>query len=702
MSGGLPALDAVASLWAPALWRASWQGAVALALAWAACRLLPRLPGTLRCWIWRLAYLKLAVALCWSAPVRVPVLPAAAPAPSMVVPARLPELSPSRQTVVRSAAPEVPSAPAGPAVLSTTALLILFWSLGVVLSFGRLGRRWLHAQRLVAASVPVADPVITGTLEALAGRLRLRGVGVRYGAVGTPVLVGVLRPVIVLPAALEATPDELRLALAHELAHVRRRDLLWGWLPALSGCLFWFHPLVWLGRREWFLAQEMACDELTLHLTQARPAEYGALLLALAARRHPSDLIDPSVAGVLNTGCSLERRLEMLSHFSSHAADRLRAVGMVLTTLALAGIIPWQLTARRVEAAAPRTRQARLHERARRPAVHAFRHTPVRGVHRPVERVRVAVATRRPLPVVPAVRTRSAAVAGRRVDESPEHRELVRALLAAAQARQEAEEAKVQVLEARYKAGLVPNAELLEAQAELSRSRASTAYYEARAADRALAPAQEKAVAGRRQEAAQAAIAAAEARLRGAETRYNEGISTRDDLLTARAVLAQSRAQLSASRVRPGTGSASPAASAAREAQLQSAQAAVEAAEAQLHVSETRYQQGTETADATIAARAAVAQARAELAGARARSDARMPAAEAAHVAAQARLEAAQATVEAAEQQLQLGQARYKAGVETVDRVTEAQVALARARAALAMSEYQARRSEKAHGHGKP
>src|SRR5688572_33070333 len=78
MSGaGFERLAAWTPAWAESLWRASWQGGIALALAWAACRLFPRLDPRARCWLWRLAYLKLLVTFFWTTPVAVPALPPA-------------------------------------------------------------------------------------------------------------------------------------------------------------------------------------------------------------------------------------------------------------------------------------------------------------------------------------------------------------------------------------------------------------------------------------------------------------------------------------------------------------------------------------------------------------------------------------------------------------------------------------------------
>src|SRR5262249_669017 len=75
MSSTIADLNLVAWEWAGAVGRACWQGGLAIALVWALCRFLPRLPGRVQCWLWRLAYLKLLVALLWGAPLCLPLLP---------------------------------------------------------------------------------------------------------------------------------------------------------------------------------------------------------------------------------------------------------------------------------------------------------------------------------------------------------------------------------------------------------------------------------------------------------------------------------------------------------------------------------------------------------------------------------------------------------------------------------------------------
>ena len=68
----------------PLLLRASIDGAIAVAVAWLLCRTIPRLTAATRAWLWWLAAAKFVVALVWTAPILLPVLPPAQPADIVV------------------------------------------------------------------------------------------------------------------------------------------------------------------------------------------------------------------------------------------------------------------------------------------------------------------------------------------------------------------------------------------------------------------------------------------------------------------------------------------------------------------------------------------------------------------------------------------------------------------------------------------
>lgn len=76
-----------------------------------------------------------------------------------------------------------------------------------------------------------------------------------------PLTFGVFRPTVLLPEDLPVGDAQFRLVLAHELAHIRRRDCLRKLLLTVCLCLYWWNPLVWL--MVWLANRDMelACDE---------------------------------------------------------------------------------------------------------------------------------------------------------------------------------------------------------------------------------------------------------------------------------------------------------------------------------------------------------------------------------------------------------------------------------------------------------
>jgi WD40 repeat protein/beta-lactamase regulating signal transducer with metallopeptidase domain len=163
------------------------------------------------------------------------------------------------------AATAVPPADAGrpeTAAKPLAGLLLAVWLAGALVYLARASvGLWLLYRRAWQAR-PVPEAEWSGCLGAPAdpgGRPR---VAVRESpAVASPLTLGVFRPVILLPTGWRTwAAGQLPLVLAHELAHVRRRDFLAGLVAEVAACLCWFHPLVrWLAGRL-RLEQEYAAD----------------------------------------------------------------------------------------------------------------------------------------------------------------------------------------------------------------------------------------------------------------------------------------------------------------------------------------------------------------------------------------------------------------------------------------------------------
>jgi Zn-dependent protease with chaperone function len=143
-----------------------------------------------------------------------------------------------------------------------------------------------------------------------------------------PITLGWWRPAIVLPSSWPEWPAaELRAVLAHERAHVRRRDPLIHTLAAFNRCIFWFHPLAWwLEHRLAALAEE-ACDAAAI-ASGLDPHDYSECLIrqARAVERAGARI---AVPGSAIGGGVLSRRIRLL--LDPHPAP---AIGRVRAALA--------------------------------------------------------------------------------------------------------------------------------------------------------------------------------------------------------------------------------------------------------------------------------------------------------------------------------------------------------------------------------
>jgi beta-lactamase regulating signal transducer with metallopeptidase domain/uncharacterized GH25 family protein len=195
-----------------------------------------------------------------------------APSPVLSTPVALAEVSPaaSRQSSTTD------WAAIAIAVYAFTALVLL----------SRLATSILAVARLRHSGEQVAEAEWTEALERWRRRLGIgRDVVLAWSPrVSIPLVLGWLRPTIVLPGSLAApgSRGHADAVLLHELSHVRRGDYLWNVLLRFVQALYWPHVLVWLLGRTIAAMRERACDDLCVHEMGGSSA-YRDTLLAVAS-----------------------------------------------------------------------------------------------------------------------------------------------------------------------------------------------------------------------------------------------------------------------------------------------------------------------------------------------------------------------------------------------------------------------------------
>lgn len=154
---------------------------------------------------------------------------------------------------------------------------------------------------------------------------------------GTPALFGFRRPRLLLPEGTLGKLDdrELRMVFLHELAHVRRGDILLNWALILVRSLHWFNPLVWLAMKRLRADRELVCDAMVMsHLAADERHVYGKTLIKLLDDFSGAGFC-PSLVPVINNKSEIKRRVTMIAKFKS--PGRAAVLVSVAVVVALCG-----------------------------------------------------------------------------------------------------------------------------------------------------------------------------------------------------------------------------------------------------------------------------------------------------------------------------------------------------------------------------
>jgi beta-lactamase regulating signal transducer with metallopeptidase domain len=168
-----------------------------------------------------------------------------------------------------------------------------------------------------------------GAIEAL-GRLT-------HASCVTPMTIGIIAPAIVLPPDwAEWNGVELSAILAHEEAHVRRRDPLVAAVALVNRAVFWFHPLAWWLHREISRLSEQACDAVVIASGHDGDV-YSTCLVRFARRAHNAGGRLAPLATMM-PGAGLPERLRKLAHPQAASPSGLRLACAALACAALVAV----------------------------------------------------------------------------------------------------------------------------------------------------------------------------------------------------------------------------------------------------------------------------------------------------------------------------------------------------------------------------
>ncbi|MCH9647103.1 MAG: hypothetical protein K0U98_02625 [Deltaproteobacteria bacterium] len=253
--------------------------------------------------------------------------------------------SPSKSLLEAQVAPQ--GAPARTSLENWSAVVSAVWLTLAALGLGALAISYRRLRQRLADRRPIPEGSLAGLFQQLRERFlqRRRVELLQSRALQIPIARGVVRAEICVPEkALQLSRDEQESLLAHEMAHVARRDPAWLLLSRTLERLFFFQPLNRLARRQLQEIAEYRCDDWAA-ATTGRPLSLARCLTEVAQwnLRHPQSFPAPSMAA---GGSALRRRVQRLVTASRQApglsehGSRWLAVYTAFVVMAVAFTVP--------------------------------------------------------------------------------------------------------------------------------------------------------------------------------------------------------------------------------------------------------------------------------------------------------------------------------------------------------------------------
>jgi len=236
-------------------------------------------------------------------------------------------------------------------------ILVAFsWITGVVFVLLLLLINLTIARKILRSAVPAGPSlkrIVLGLVNQVGIRRRVR-LSVSSSALA-PFTYGIGKPAIILrDDESSRQPDSIEAVLLHELAHIKRHDVLTQTLAQIACVFFWFNPLVWMAARLMRIERELACDDFVLNCG-ARPSEYARHLLELAAAGRPIHRPFWATAAMARRNHFKERIMSILSTSTNRrGAGRVTSIAIalsaVLITLPIAAMQFWSAPSTTAEA----------------------------------------------------------------------------------------------------------------------------------------------------------------------------------------------------------------------------------------------------------------------------------------------------------------------------------------------------------------
>lgn len=339
------------------IWSVSWQVTILAALIWLIDRLSFRATPMFRYWLWMIVLVRLCIPVSIELPTgidtsfinrleknvadfryrNIPVYETGDEMPSPIeFPARMQlDTIPSADFDARY----------GPPPMTVAHKIFFVWYAVFIVICIYIAARTLAIIRRLKHCRTVEKPELVSLLDDLSRDMRItRPVKLLYmdKDIGdVPAVVGIFRRGILLPRAIMDTwqTEDIKPILLHELAHIKRMDLLINLLQLIVQAAYFFHPMVWFANRRILQYREEICDDIAVQSLGGRRKHYTMSMV----RVMENALREPSLGfvgiGFTERESTVKRRIKRILCDRYKISTRLSVLSIVLLVcIGIAGI----------------------------------------------------------------------------------------------------------------------------------------------------------------------------------------------------------------------------------------------------------------------------------------------------------------------------------------------------------------------------
>lgn len=223
-------------------------------------------------------------------------------------PTENPALNPSFQPATDTASPN--------RTMSWHHGVVFVWGAGTIVCAGLVVLRCRRFCRFVRFSTPAGDEM-EREIQQMSRKMGIHRPPKVFllDTAFPPLLWGIFRyPKVLFPRKLSEylSPQQRQTVLAHELAHLQRRDHLFRWIEVCALVVYWWCPIAWWASRRMRDAEEECCDALVLSTLPESRKFYGEALYKTIEFLAESRIRIPRIAAGTLGGPSVKRRIEMI------------------------------------------------------------------------------------------------------------------------------------------------------------------------------------------------------------------------------------------------------------------------------------------------------------------------------------------------------------------------------------------------------